>query len=154
DIDARLTEPSLETGLDAYQVTSVRASPGAAGTVINNLIALGVKVVKPFAVIGDDGEGHELRAALDKLQRVDGRGVLSWPWRRPPTYPKPMLHEPGRPPRELNRLDIKNRTPLPRGAEDDILRRAADAWAGLDAVIVLDQVSEPECGVITSRVRK
>src|SRR5690348_15491256 len=37
EIDRALTEPSLETGLDAYQVVRVRPSPGAAGTVINNL---------------------------------------------------------------------------------------------------------------------
>ena len=43
DIDGGLTEPSLETGLDAYQVTRVRSYPGAAGTIINNLAALGVK---------------------------------------------------------------------------------------------------------------
>src|SRR5207237_217357 len=42
DLDASLTEPSLETGLDAYQVVQVRAQPGAAGTVLNNLAALGV----------------------------------------------------------------------------------------------------------------
>ena len=45
EIDAALTEPSLETGLDAYQVVRVRPSPGAAGTVINNLAALGVKQI-------------------------------------------------------------------------------------------------------------
>ena len=32
DLDATLTEPSIETGLDAYQVVRVRAYPGAAGT--------------------------------------------------------------------------------------------------------------------------
>src|SRR5262245_29572298 len=42
DIDTSLTEPSIETGLDAYQVVQVRAVPGAAGTVVNNLAALGV----------------------------------------------------------------------------------------------------------------
>ena len=31
DVDARLTEPSLETGLPAYQVTRVRNCAGAAG---------------------------------------------------------------------------------------------------------------------------
>ncbi len=31
DIDAALTEPSIETGLDAYQVVRVRSVPGAAG---------------------------------------------------------------------------------------------------------------------------
>src|SRR6059058_324857 len=71
DLDAALTEPSLETGLDAYQVVRVRPSPGAAGTVINNLIALGVGRVVPFSVIGDDGEGYELRRALADLGRVE-----------------------------------------------------------------------------------
>src|SRR5260370_5614292 len=63
DLDAALTEPSLETGLDAYQVARVRAYPGAAGTGMNNLVALGVGRVVPVAVIGDDGEGYELRQA-------------------------------------------------------------------------------------------
>src|SRR5207248_10256206 len=40
DIDAALTERSIETGLDAYQVVRVRSYPGAAGTVINNLATL------------------------------------------------------------------------------------------------------------------
>src|SRR5438045_6110989 len=71
DIDAALTEPSLETGLDAYQVVRVRSYPGAAGTVINNLAALGIKRVYPISVIGDDGEGYELLRALDQLNVVD-----------------------------------------------------------------------------------
>src|SRR5262249_41460253 len=45
DIDAALSEPSLETGLEAYQVVGVRTYPGAAGTVANNLRALEVNVV-------------------------------------------------------------------------------------------------------------
>ena len=92
DIDARLTEPSIETGLDAYQVTRVRASPGAAGTVINNLVALGVRQVYPVAVIGDDGEGYELRQALADLRVVALEAVFAWSGRRTPTYTKPMLH--------------------------------------------------------------
>src|SRR6516164_788504 len=79
DIDANLTESSLETGLDAYQVVRVRSIPGAAGTVINNLVALGVKQGRALAVIGDDGEGHELRQALARLATVDGSQVVSWP---------------------------------------------------------------------------
>src|SRR5436190_18393139 len=70
DLDGTLTEPSLETGLDAYQVVRVRPSPGAAGTVINNLVALGAGTVRPVAVIGRDGEGFELLQALQALGRV------------------------------------------------------------------------------------
>jgi bifunctional ADP-heptose synthase (sugar kinase/adenylyltransferase) len=153
DIDAALTEPSLETGLDAYQVTHVRSYPGAAGTVINNLVALGVGRVCPVAVIGDDGEGYELGQALAALRGVERDRVFAVPGRRTPTYTKPMLHRPGEPPRELNRLDIKNRTPLPRAAEDLIIASLEKAWDRLDALVVLDQVSEDDCGVVTARVR-
>jgi bifunctional ADP-heptose synthase (sugar kinase/adenylyltransferase) len=154
DIDAALTEPSVETGLEAYQVTGVRAYPGAAGTVVNNIEALGVGSVAPFSVIGDDGEGHELRMALAELGAVDAEGVLCWGGRRTPTYIKPMLCRAGEAPRELNRLDIKNREPLPRTVEDLVIEALEKDWDHLDALVVLDQVSEADCGVVTARVRR
>jgi len=156
EIAAELSEPSLETGLDAYQVTRVRSHAGAAGTVINNLAALGINRVVAFAVLGDDGEGHELRQAVADLRVVDSRCLFSVTDRsfRTPTYTKPMFHEKGRPPRELNRLDIKNRTPLPEIAEGQILQALAERWKSLDALVVLDQVSEANCGVLTERVRQ
>ncbi len=154
DIDTALTEPSIETGLDAYQVMRVRSLPGAAGTVINNLVALGVKRVCPVSIIGDDGEGYELRQALTRLGVVDLAKIVSTPDRRTPTYTKPMLHQAGQPPRELNRLDIKNRTPTPAPLQDLVLEGLADTWPQVDALLVLDQVSEDECGVVTARVRE
>src|SRR5437764_2315703 len=77
DLDAALTEPSLETGLDAYQVVNVRPLPGAAGTVLNNLVGLGVGRVSPLAVIGDDGEGYELMRALRRLRGVETGAVFA-----------------------------------------------------------------------------
>ena len=154
DLDAVLTETSVETGLDAYQVIRVRSYPGALGTVINNLAALGVGTIRPVALIGDDGEGYELRQALAQLPGVDSSGVISWPGRRTPTYTKPMLVRAGESARELNRIDIKNRTPTPAEAEDRIIQLFEDAWDGVDAWIVLDQVSGADSGVVTSRVRQ
>jgi bifunctional ADP-heptose synthase (sugar kinase/adenylyltransferase) len=154
DLDAALTEPSIETGLDAYQVVRVRSYPGALGTVLNNLAALGVGRIRPVALIGDDGEGYELRQALRALRVADLDGVIEWDGRRTPTYTKPMLHEAGKSPRELNRLDIKNRTPTPANAEAKIVTILEQMWPECDAWIVLDQVSEAECGVVTRRVRE
>jgi bifunctional ADP-heptose synthase (sugar kinase/adenylyltransferase) len=154
DIDAGLTEKSIETGLDAYQVTQVRSLPGALGTIINNLVALGVSRVLPVSIIGDDGEGFELRQALAKMKPVDTRWIFSATDRRTPTYTKPMLHERGQPPRELNRLDIKNRTPTPGPLEDLVVEGLQKVWSQINALIVLDQVSEENCGVVTSNVRK
>lgn len=153
EIDAALNEPSVETGLTAYQITRVRCYPGAAGTVINNLSALGVGRILPIASIGDDGEGYELRRALPRIRGVDPGWTITMPDRFTPTYTKPMLNEAGSS-RELNRLDIKNRTPTPREIEEMILHNLDHAWSQVDALIVLDQVSENDCGVVTQRVRE
>lgn len=148
DIDPALNEPSVETGLTAYQVTRVRSYPGAAGTVMNNLAALGVGRIYPIACIGDDGEGYELRQALRLLLAVEQGGLILAPDRRTPTYTKPMLGK-----EELNRLDIKNRTPTPAAIQDRIIELLDAAWPRLDALLVLDQVSEADCGVVTAKVR-
>src|SRR5438128_1027131 len=113
DLDAALTEPSIETGLDAYQVVKVRSYPGAAGTVINNLAVLGVGQIVPISMIGDDGEGFELRQALQTMPSVRMSEIVVTSKRRTPTYTKPMLCRAGETPHELNRLDIKNCASLP-----------------------------------------
>jgi bifunctional ADP-heptose synthase (sugar kinase/adenylyltransferase) len=154
DLDARLREPSLETGLGAYQVVRVRSQPGAAGTVINNLVALGVGRVCLVTVIGDDGEAFELGRCLEDLGRVDTRWVVRDPGRRTPTYTKPMLCQPDGTSRELNRLDIKNRTLLAERPEKLLLEALDQVWPQVDALVVLDQVSEADCGVVTTRLRE
>ena len=70
-----------------------------------------------------------------------------------PTYTKPMLREPDGSARELNRLDIKNRTPLPADAEDQLIARLRGLLPRVHGVIIADQVQEADCGVITERVR-
>jgi hypothetical protein len=116
DIDAGRDEPSVETGLTAYQVTGVRNYPGALGTVLNNLVALGVGTIHPVTFIGDDGEGYdllrELRARRGSSSGVVVDDVIVSRDRMTPTYTKPMYGSAGGV-RELNRLDTKNRTPTP-----------------------------------------
>src|SRR5262245_9953434 len=137
DIDDALTEPSIETGLDAYQVVRVRSYPGAAGTVINNLAALGVGTIRPIAFQGDDGEGYELQQALAKLPAVKTqKGLLVAPSRFTPTYTKPILVRTGEQPRELNRLDIKNRTPTSLAIEKILIEYLDKLWNEVDAIIV------------------
>lgn len=150
-IDQALAEPSLETGLDAHQVVEVRTSPGAAGTVTNNLRAMGVEVTA-VGVVGDDGEGFELLRGLDATG-VDVDGLVIRTDRFTPTYTKPMLRGRGGATRELNRLDIKNRGPLPREAEDQVIRALRGMLPRVHGVIIADQVPEENCGVITERVR-
>ncbi|MCU0261216.1 MAG: DMT family transporter [Ilumatobacteraceae bacterium] len=54
EIPSGVAEMSVETGLEAYQVTRVRNCPGALGTVMNNLAALGVGTLKPITAIGEE----------------------------------------------------------------------------------------------------
>ena len=151
DIDPRLSEPSLETGLETYQVTSIRRYPGAAGAVANNLRALDVNVIA-LGVVGEDGEGDDLRRGLD-LIGVEGDGLIRAPGRFTPTYLKPMLRQENTPARELNRFDTKNRTPLPVEIETEVITRLHGLFTRLLGIVIADQVSEPNCGVITDRVR-
>ena len=54
-IDPDLDEPSLETGLTAYQVIGQGIYHGGAGTVTNNLRGLTAKVFC-VGIVGEDGE--------------------------------------------------------------------------------------------------
>jgi rfaE bifunctional protein kinase chain/domain len=152
DIEHSLAEISLETGLEAHQVVNVRCSPGAAGTVTNNLRAMGVNVIA-LSVVGDDGEGFELLKRLD-ANGVDVDALVIRTDRFTPTYTKPMLRERDGATRELNRLDIKNRTKLPEPAEDKLIAALRGLLPRVHGVIIADQVPEADCGVITERVRE
>jgi len=152
DIDPALAETSLETGLEAHQVTQVRCYPGAAGTVAANLAALGVGRVALLSVIGDDGEGYDVRRAAERLG-IDCTWLRVQPGFRTPTYTKPLRHDPGGKPVELNRLDIKNRRPLPAEAEEWVAARLEEAATAFDAIAIGDQVQERNCGVISDGVR-
>jgi rfaE bifunctional protein kinase chain/domain len=153
DIDSALDEPSVETGLTAYQVARVRNSPGALGTVMNNLAALGVGRLLPVTVIGDDGEGYDLLAQLRRLP-VETAGIVQDPQRQTPTYTKPMRQDAGGTWRELNRLDLRTRQPLSEHSERELTHRLNEAWETADGLIVLDQIAVEGQGVVTPRVRE
>ena len=150
-IDRRLSEVSLETGLEAHQAVEVRCSPGAAGTVTSNLRALEVKVTA-LGVIGDDGEGYELKRGLAE-RGVDVEPLIQRADLFTPTYTKPMIREPDGREHEMQRLDIKNRIPLPMEVEEGVIARLRTLVPKVDAIVVADQVQERNCGVITDRVR-
>src|SRR5881628_2301320 len=70
EIDPAKQETSIETGLPVHNVVQVRSQPGAAGTILNNLVALGIGEIYPVAFCGEDGEGWELWRALHQLPGV------------------------------------------------------------------------------------
>ena len=151
-LDPDLAEPSLETGLDAYQVVGRRCMPGAAGTVMANLHALGVGSLHALGFTGDDGEGYELRQGLSAMG-VGLEGLFQSPDRFTPTYIKPMDRDHGGE-RESNRIDIQNRSPMSRQLEERIIALLREMMPALDGLVVQDQVGLRNSGVITDRVRE
>lgn len=149
EIDPGKSEMSIETGLPVHNVVRVRSQPGAAGTILNNLSALGAGTILPIGFAGEDGEGFELLRALRETPGVKLDCFVRTPQRRTFTYCKPLVLEPGSPPRELNRLDSKNWTPTPPAVEDELLWKLREAARNVDCMIVLDQVDLAGTGVVT-----
>jgi sugar/nucleoside kinase (ribokinase family) len=151
EVDPALAETSLETGRKAHQVVAVRHSPGAAGTVVNNLAALGARALSAVGFTGDDGEGFELRRDLAALGCAVEELHVD-PARRTPTYLKPRdIDGPGLA-GEHSRYDTKNRDRTLAWMEDRLVASIEACLPDLDALIVMDQVEEEECGVLTRRV--
>jgi len=151
DVDPALAEVSVETGKRANQVVGIRHSPGAAGTIVSSLAALGAGAVHAIGFTGDDGESYDLRKDLAALACTTDH-LHCEPGRMTPTYLKPRDTTDPSLAGEHQRYDTKNRTPTPPAVQGRIISSLDALLPELDAVITLDQVEEENCGVITSKV--
>ena len=152
EIDPAKQEVSIETGLPVHNVVNVRAQAGGAGTILNNLAALGIGTLFPVGFAGKDGEGYELCHALETIPGVQMGHFVQTQHRRTFTYCKPLVLEPGKPPVELNRLDSKNWTPTSDWLQQLLIEQLRSVAAAVDAIIVLDQVDVAETGVVTKQL--
>lgn len=152
EVAPSLAEPSLETGRVAHQVTGVRRSPGAAGTVVNNLAALKAGELHAIGAIGDDGEGFDLCQGLQRIG-CSTNGLIRSSDLLTPTYLKPCdVDVPGLA-GEHSRYDTKNRRPTPKTIVDQVASELDRILPNVDALLVMDQVEMPNCGVVTSDLR-
>lgn len=150
-IDPARDETSVETDLVAYQVHRKRLSAGAGGTVANNLRALGAQA-HCIGIVGCDGEGHELLAALHGIG-ASTRWMVQTDQLCTNTYTKPMRKNPDGSYTERNRLDFRNFIPTPAQCEDALLQNLREALAVSDAVLVVDQFCQRNFCAVTDRVR-
>lgn len=152
-IDKTRSTLSLETPWHTNPVVEQRYSPGAAGTVTNNLKALGVGTVYTLGVIGEDGFGGTLLACLQERGcRTDF--MVSAPNWSTPTYLKP-IHRGYEDVRiEGPRFDIENQAPMDESVETAVLDALQTCIPLVDGIIIGDQMPHENLGVITTRVRK
>ena len=139
---------SAETGIPRVAVTQVEVTPGAGGTIANNLAALGVGQVTVVGVVGRDGFGWELKEALaargiDGSRLVEAAGVQTF------TYTKVINGKTGE--EDRPRLDFIVNRPMTVAVEQAVMGQLGGEW---DAVIVSDQAETGAGGVVTAAVRR
>ncbi len=152
DVDPSLAETSVETGKTAHQVVEVRCSPGAAGTVVNNLAALGAGTIHALGAIGNDGEGYSLRQELARRGCATD-GLLVSPALTTPTYLKPRDASHRDLSGEHSRYDTKNRSRTPDDVSEAVIAALDRLLPELDAVVIADQVEAADQGIVTAAVR-
>jgi len=148
--DPALADPSRETGIARIGVVATEVTPGAAGTIANNLAALGAGRVAVLGMVGDDGFGYELRGALaargiSHELLVDAPGVPTF------TYTKLINTRTGE--EDLPRIDFVYTRPLPESVECELIACLERTAPEYDIILVSDQAETAHGGVITPAVR-
>ncbi len=152
-IDKTRSTLSLETPWHTNPVVKQCYSPGAAGTVTNNLKALGVGTVYALGVIGQDGFGDSLISSLNEKGCETDYIINAQNWITP-TYVKPIHRGYEDVEDEGPRFDIENQTPMTENVERLILDKINTCIPQVDGIIIADQVAKDNLGVITDRVRE
>lgn len=152
-IDKVRSTLSLETPWHTNPVVEQRYSPGAAGTVTNNLKALGVGTVYTLSVIGEDGFGGTLlNCLLANGCRTDF--MIQVPGWVTPTYLKPIHRGYEGVETEGPRFDIENQSPMEEEVETAVINALQECIPLVDGIIVGDQMPIENLGVVTNRVRE
>ena len=149
--DPGTTEPSRETGIPRVGVVSTEITPGAGGTVANNLAALGIGRVAVLGIVGDDGFGYELKKALS------GRGIspeLLVASSDVPTFTYTKLINISTGEEDQPRVDFIHPRALAGDLEKEILERLREFSTAFDIIFVSDQAETRRGGVVTPAVRQ
>jgi rfaE bifunctional protein kinase chain/domain len=148
--DPALALPSAETGIPRIAVVRTEVTPGAGGTVANNLAAMGVGTVSVLGVTGNDGFAWELRDALAQ-RGIDSSLLLTLPGVPTFTYTKLINSVTER--EDLPRVDFVQTRALDDDIEMRIVRALLDSAPNYDVIMVSDQAESTAGGVITAAVR-
>ena len=148
--DPAASEPSRETGIARLGVVRTEVTPGAGGTVANNLAALGAGRVAVLGATGQDGSGMELSRALG-ARGISAELLVRTPAMQTFTYTKVINARTGV--EDQPRLDFINTTPLAPEVERQILDNLQLAVESFDVILIADQAETSQGGVITPAVR-
>ncbi len=148
--DPGMSEPSRETGISRVAVVSTEVTPGAGGTIANNLVALGLQRVAVLGSIGTDGHSHELMAALN-LRGISAELLVRT--RDIPTFTYTKLINRDTGVEDQPRLDFINSRPHPESVERQLLSHLRTFASAFDVIFVADQAETRRGGVVTPGMR-
>ena len=148
--DPAAADPSRETGIPRVGVTETKVTPGAGGTVANNLAALGAGRVAVLGAIGADGFGWDLTQALTK-RGIEPDLLVEAYELQTFTYTKLLNVSTGE--EDLPRVDFINLRELPARVEEGVVQRIEAHAAEFDIIMVSDQAETHQGGVVTAPVR-
>lgn len=151
EYDPAAAEPSRETGLPRIAVVRTEVTPGAGGTVANNLAALGVGRTAVLGAIGEDGFAYELVGAL-RARLIEPELLVTSAKIQTFTYTKLLNAETGV--EDLPRVDFINNRPLPEEVEREVVERLRRHARHFDVILVSDQAETAQGGVVTAAVRE
>ncbi len=144
-------EPSRETGIPRVAVVEVECTPGAAGTIASNLVALRTGRVAVVGVAGSDGHAHELRLALNE-RGIDATGLVTVPNGLTFTYTKLINRRTGI--EDLPRVDYVRSSDLAPSIEREVVARFEESAQRSDVIVVSDQMELDSGGVVTAGLRE
>ena len=149
--DMTKSELSRETPHFPLPIVQERLSPGGAGNVVMNVLALEPKAVYAVGVFGDDWRGVALKSLI-KEAGADVSGVVTDASRVTNTYVKPLrkgfaenvvYEDP--------RLDFTNYDPLGKATERKLIAALEKLAKKVDVLCVCDQMP---FGCVTPAVRE
>lgn len=143
--------PSRETGLPRVGVVSTEVTAGAAGTIANNLAALGAGRVAVLGVVGEDGFGWELHRALHARGIEAGLLIRS---SEVPTFTYTKLINVATEEEDLPRIDFIHTREISPALETRVVNALREVEDDFDVVIVSDQAETAAGGVVTARMRE
>ena len=142
---------SRETGLARIGIVGTEVTPGAGGTVANNVAALGAGQVAVLGAIGQDGFAFELERALAE-RHVDYHLLVASPRVQTFTYTKLINDATGV--EDKPRVDYINTRTLPDEVEDQLIANFHSAYRDFDIILVSDQAETDHGGVISPALRE
>jgi D-beta-D-heptose 7-phosphate kinase / D-beta-D-heptose 1-phosphate adenosyltransferase len=137
---------SPEAPIQILRAESEEARLGGAGSVVNNLLALGARV-SVFGVIGADDPGRKVVADL-RAAGARTAGVLTARGRPTTIKTRFVGRAQHRHPQQVLRVDWEETEALSRDLEDRLLARLAPAVKAADAIVLSDYNK----GVLTPRL--